>query len=385
MTSSTDQPLHTGEIVVDLDAISANVATLTGRAPNSELMAVVKADGYGHGLVPAARAALAGGASWLGVAQLPEALALRAAGIRVPVLSWLFAPGTDLSSLVAADVDLGVSAIWGLDDVRAAARDSGRLARVHLKVDTGLSRAGCLPAQWPQLVEQARAAERGGGVEVVGVWSHLVASDEPGHPSIAAQKTVFADAVTVAEAAGLQPRWRHLANSAAVLTDPGTHYDLVRPGLACYGLTPVPQLGGPQEFGLVPTMTVSAPLTLVKQVPAGQGVSYGYTYHAPHDTTLGLVPLGYADGIPRHAGNGAPVLVAGRRVPVVGRICMDQFVVDLGPSAQVAPGERAVLFGSGAGGEPGAQDWAEAAETISYEIVSRMSSRIVRRYRGGSL
>ena len=180
-------------------------------------------------------------------------------------------------------------------------------------------------------------------------------------------------------------RWRHLANSAAVLTDPGTHYDLVRPGLACYGLTPVPQLGGPQEFGLVPAMTVSAPLTLVKQVPAGQGVSYGYTYHAPHDTTLGLVPLGYADGIPRHAGNGAPVLVAGRRVPVVGRICMDQFVVDLGPSAQVAPGERAVLFGSGAGGEPGAQDWAEAAETISYEIVSRMSSRIVRRYRGGSL
>lgn len=373
------------EAVVDLAAVRGNVARLAELAGPAAVMAVVKADGYGHGLVPTARAALQGGAGWLGVAQLSEALQLRAAGIDVPLLSWLHVPGDAFAAAVAAGVDLSVAAGWALEEVTAAARATGRTARVHLKVDTGLGRGGSTVDDWPDLVAAALRAQADGTVEVVGVWSHYAWADAPAHPTVTRQTDVFAQAVELAERAGARLQVRHLANSAATLTNPRAHFDLVRPGLAVYGLSPVPDLGGPDHYGLVPAMRLQARLALVKRVPAGSGVSYGHAYVTPADTTLGLVPLGYADGLPRHASGAGPLLVAGRRRTVAGRVCMDQVVVDLGdgPDAAAArAGDLAVVFGPGTDGEPTAQDWADAAGTISYEIVTRIGSRVPRRYVG---
>lgn len=367
---------------IDLDAIRDNVAALRART-SAEVLAVVKADGYGHGLLPSARAALAGGATWLGTALIDEALALRAAGVSEPrLLAWLIGPGERWADAVAADVDVSVNAVWALDEVVAAARAAGRTARVHLKVDTGLSRGGAAVADWPDLVEAARKAEADGSVAVVGVWSHFAYADAPGHETIRRQAAEFDRALEVTEAAGLRPEVRHLANSAATLTAPAHHYDLVRPGLAVYGLSPVPQVGGPADFGLRPAMTLTGGLVLTKRLPEGSGVSYGHAYTTGAETTVGLVPLGYADGVPRNAGNTAPVWAAGRRRTIAGRVCMDQFVLDLGDDPAAA-GDEVVLFGPGDGGEPTAQDWADATGTISYEIVTRVGPRVPRVYAGG--
>lgn len=374
--------------VVDLGAVGKNVAALAGHAPTAQVMAVVKADAYGHGLVPVARAALAGGATWLGTAQLSEALALRAAGVVEPrILAWLYAPGAPLAECLAADVDVSVAAPWAVDAVVAAARATGRTARVHLKIDTGLGRNGVLPGALDEVVVPLMRAEAEGALRLVGAWSHLAFADEPEHPTVRAQEEVFADAVRRVEAAGARLEVRHLANSAATLTRPAVHYDLVRPGLAVYGLSPVPQIAGPEAFGLTPAMTVEAQLATVKQVGAGQGVSYAHQYVTDRPTTLGVVPLGYADGIPRHASGsgprlGGPVQVGGRRLGVAGRICMDQFVLDLGPGAGERAGDTVTLFGAGSGGEPTAQDWADVAGTISYEITTRLGARVPRVYVG---
>ncbi len=373
--------------VIDLSAIASNVQSLAAHAPTAQVMAVVKADAYGHGLVPSARAAVAGGAAWLGTAQLGEAIALRAAGIDARVLTWLHTPGARFEEAVRADVDLGVSAPWALDEIAAAARDAGRAARVHLKVDTGLGRNGLTPAQLVELLPAALRLQAEGAVVVVGLFSHLAFADEPTHATVQAQARAFADAVRTVEAAGVRLEVRHLANSAATLTAPALHYDLVRPGIAVYGLSPVPQLGGPEHFGLTPAMTLEAGLATVKRVTAGHGVSYAHQYVTPRDTVLGVVPLGYADGIPRHASGsldhvGGPVLVGDgarrRLLGVAGRVCMDQVVVDLGPDATEQAGDRVELFGTGADGGPTAQDWAQAAGTIAYEIVTRLSSSIPR-------
>jgi alanine racemase len=366
---------------VDLGAIRANVEALRA-ATSAEVLAVVKADGYGHGLLPSARAAVAGGATWLGTALLDEALALRAAGITAPrVLAWLIGPGEAWADALAADVDLSVNAGWALDEVVAAARQAGTTARVHLKVDSGLGRGGAAPADWADLVEAARKAEAEGVVRVVGLWSHLAYADAPGHPTILRQAEVFREAVALAEGAGIDPEVRHLANSAATLTAPEHHFDLVRPGLAVYGLSPVPDVAGPSAYGLRPAMTLAADLVHVKRVPAGSGVSYGHIYTTDRETTLGLVPLGYADGVPRAGGNVGPVLAAGRSRTVAGRVCMDQLVLDLGDD-DVAVGDEVVLFGPGDDGAPTAQDWAEATGTISYEIVTRVGPRVPRLYVG---
>jgi alanine racemase len=366
---------------VDLGAIRANVEALRA-ATSAEVLAVVKADGYGHGLLPAARAAVAGGATWLGTALLDEALALRAAGITAPrVLAWLIGPGEAWADALAADVDLSVNAGWALDEVVAAARQTGTTARVHLKVDSGLGRGGAAPADWADLVGAARKAEAEGVVRVVGLWSHFAYADAPGHPTIVRQAEVFRDAVALAEGAGVDPEVRHLANSAATLTAPEHHFDLVRPGLAVYGLSPVPDVAGPSAYGLRPAMTLAADLVHVKRVPAGHGVSYGHIYTTDRETTLGLVPLGYADGVPRAGGNLGPVLAAGRSRTVAGRVCMDQFVLDLGDD-DVAVGDEVVLFGPGDDGGPTAQDWADATGTISYEIVTRVGPRVPRTYVG---
>ncbi len=384
--------------VVDLDAVTDNVRALRGHAPSSALMAVVKADGYGHGMLPVARAALAGGATWLGVATAEEALALRAGlgGVDARVLVWLLAPGAPFADLVRADVDVTVAAPWALEEAVAGARAAGRTARVQLKVDTGLSRGGVTMGDLPGVLRRAAAAEASGELRVVGVFSHLACADEPGHPSIARQAAAFDAALGLVEGAGLRPEVRHLANSAATLTRPDLHHDLVRTGISMYGMAPGPLLGAPGEHGLRPVMTFQARLANVKQVAAGEGVSYGHLYTTAQDTTVGLVPVGYGDGVPRHgsggsAGPGGPVAVGtgtdARVLRVAGRVCMDQLVLDLGPGAAERAGDVVTLFGSSDGVAhgatvPNAQDWADAAGTISYEIVTRLGTRVPRVYLG---
>ena len=371
------------EADVDLAAISANVAALRDRARTAQLMAVVKAEGYGHGMVPAARAALAGGATWLGVSNVEEGVALRSAGLTTPrIVSWLAAPGERWADALAADLDVAAYSPWQVGEIAEAAASRAATARVHLKVDTGLGRGGAHLRDWPALVDAALSAQADGTVRVVGIWSHLACADEPGHPSIARQQEAFGTALAFAERVGLRPEVRHLANSAGTLTLPDAHFDLVRVGLAAYGLSPVPAVASARELGLVPAMTLRARLALVKRAGPGEGVSYGHRYVTSAETTLGLVPLGYADGVPRAASNVGPVWAAGRRRRIAGTVCMDQFVLDLGDDP-TAEGDEVILFGPGTSGEPTAQDWAEATGTISYEIVTRIGARVPRHYGGG--
>ncbi|MCF2530106.1 alanine racemase [Yinghuangia soli] len=369
------------EARIDLDAVRHNIAAVRGRAGSAEVMAVVKADAYGHGMVACARAAQQAGASWLGTAIPGEALRLRRAGLDGRILTWLWVPGDPFAEAVEADVDISVSALWALREVEDAARATGRTARVHLKADTGLGRNGCQPHDWAALVESALKAEADGLVQVVGLWSHFACADEPGHPSIALQLAAFRDAVDYAEQRGVTPEVRHMANSPATLLLPESHFDLVRSGLATYGVSPVPDLHTPAELGLRPAMTLAASVASVKRVPAGHGVSYGHTWHAEAESTLALVPVGYADGIPRHASSAGPVLIGGQRRTLVGRVAMDQFVVDLGDGT-AEPGDEVILFGPGDRGEPTAEDWAQAAGTIAYEVVTRIGSRVPRVYLG---
>jgi len=366
---------------IDLAALRANVRALRGHAPGAAVMAVVKSDAYGHGAVPCARAAVEAGADWLGTATPEEALALRAAGIDgVRIMCWLWTPGGPWREAVEADLDVSVSGMWALREVVDAARAAGRTARVQLKGDTGLGRNGCQPGDdWAELVSHALLAEAEGVIRITGLWSHFACADEPGHPSIAAQLAVFREMLAYAEQAGVRPEVRHIANSPATLTLPEAHFDLVRTGVAVYGISPSPELGSSADLGLRPVMTLSAAVALVKRVPGGHGVSYGHHYVTPGETTLGLIPVGYADGVPRHASGTGPVLVGGKWRTVAGRVAMDQFVVDLGGD-EPAVGSEAVLFGPGDRGEPTAEDWAQAAGTIAYEIVTRIGTRVPRVY-----
>lgn len=370
---------------IDLDTLTANVVRLREIASSARLMAVVKADAYGHGLVPCARAALRGGADWLGIAQLNEALELRRAGIDAPLLTWLYVPGADVAGALAANIDVTVSAPWQLAAAEAAARASGRAARIHLKVDTGLGRNGALGPGWTDLIAETAPLAAEGVVDVVGIWTHFAYADAPDHPTVRGQQVRFAEAVAEAKRAGIRPEMEHMANSAATLTNPSAHLDMVRPGLAVYGLSPVPDLGTPETYGLREVMKVTARLALVKRARAGQGLSYGHVYTTTRDTVLGLVPMGYADGVPRDATNVAPVQIGEQRTTIAGRVCMDQFVVDLGPDFGGSAGDEVVLFGRRADGEPTAQDWANATDTISYEIVTRLGSRVPRHYVGSDV
>ncbi len=354
-----------------LDAISSNVATMAAVAGGVPVMVVVKADGYGHGAVPAARAALAGGASWLGVADLDEALALRAAGIAEPILAWLHDPAVDFGAAVAAGIDIGVNYLDQLDRVAA----TGRGANVQLKVDSGLSRNGASPAEWDAFFAAAAAHERAGRIRVRGIWSHLA---NAGVAPDASQLGVFRSALDAARAAGLTPDVVHLAASEAIVGFPEARFGLVRLGLAAYGLAAWPE-GAAPTVTLTPAMELSASIVSVKRAPAGSGVSYGFDYRTTRETTLALVPLGYADGVPRHASGTGPVAINGHRYRVAGRIAMDQFVVDVGDNP-VEVGDRAVLFGDPVTGAPTVDDWATAAGTINYEIVTRIGARVHRRY-----
>ncbi len=389
MTTPLDQPvstapayLGTSRATIDLGAIRDNVAELDRRAGDAGVIAVIKADAYGHGLIPSARAALAGGARYLAVAQLAEALSLRAAGVTAPLLTWLFAPGDDLTEAARAGITLSAGAPWAIEAVGAAARETGVTVRTHIKVDTGLGRGGSWGDDLDAVLRRAAELEAEGAVEIEGIWSHFAWADAPEHPTVRAQQETFMEICDRAERIGLRIPLRHLANSAATLTNPSAALDLVRPGLAIYGLSPVPDLGRPEDFGLREAMRLTARLVNVKEAPAGQGVSYGHQYTTTEATRLGLVPLGYSDGIPRHAGNAGPMRVRGSTLRIAGRVCMDQVVLDLGAGSDAVPGDEVVLLGRGADGDPTAQDWAEAAGTINYEIVTRLGARVPRVYVG---
>jgi alanine racemase len=366
------------EALIELGAIKDNVGALARHVSGAQVMAVVKADGYGHGMIPAAQAALDGGATWLGVVHVGEALALRRAGVTAPVLCLLGAPDAPHDDAIRDDVDLSAGSADLVGQIAAAAQRVGRPARVHLKADTGMSRGGATAADWPGLVAAARSAEAAGQVRITGIFSHFACADIPGHPSIAAQLEAFREAVALAERAGARPEVRHLANTPATLTLPDTRFDMVRPGGGVFGLSTLP--GGAPPW-LRPAMTIRATLVQVKRVPAGTAVSYGHRYTTRAEATLGLVPLGYSEGIPRNATNTAQVQVAGKRWTISGTVCMNQIVVDLG-DAGVVPGDEVVLFGPGDAGEPTAQEWADALGTLSYDIVTRFGGRVPRSYSG---
>ena len=368
----SDQP-SLAEVVIDLDAIRSNLRRLRALT-DTDVMAVVKADGYGHGMVEVARAAREADVAWLGVATLAEALALRESGDTGRLLCWLAPPDADYRPLIAADVDVTAYSPADVAAIAGAAREAGRTARLQLKFDTGLSRGGAPRAGWQALID---AAAQSADVIVTGLWSHFACADEPEHPANEAQETAFREAVALARAAGLEPEVCHLANSAAALLRPSSRFDLVRFGIATYGLSPAPAIVSEQDLGIRPAMTAQATIVLNKQIARGDGVSYGHTFVAPEDMPVALVPLGYGDGVPRAASSRAEVQLKGERVPLLGRVCMDQFVV--GPTT-AQPGEVAVLFGDGADGSPTAQDWARWCDTIAYEIVTRMQGRATRRW-----
>jgi alanine racemase len=362
------------EASVELGAITGNIAALRAHVAPAAVMAVVKANGYGHGAVPAARAAVRGGADWLGVVHVAEALEVRRARVDVPLLCLMAIGSDDHAEAIAAEVDLAAGSAAMVRRLAAAAEDAGRPARVHLKADTGLGRGGATPEHWPAVLDAARQAEADGSIVIVGVWSHFASADEPGNPSIEAQLAAFKEALAAVERAGITPQVRHIANTAAALDVPQARYDLVRVGGGSYGLATLP--GGAPSW-LRPAMTLRARLALVKRVPAGTGVSYGHRYTTSRETTLGLVPLGYADGVPRGA-RGLPLVFArGRRWPIAGTVCMDQLVIDFGDEP-VAEGDEVMLFGPGDDGEPTAQEWGEALGTISYEIVTGIGARVPR-------
>jgi alanine racemase len=364
------------EARIDLDALRSNVAIMHELVAPAQLMAVVKADAYGHGAGLVARTVSDAGADWLGVADIDEGLALRRAGITTPMLAWLHAPDADFTLAVGAGIDLGISSLRQLE--RAAATTSGLgPAVVQLKVDSGLSRNGIAPAERAAVFDRAAALERRGSIRVRGIFSHLsntsAADDDR-------QLQVFDRAVAEARAAGLEPELRHLAATQAAIERPSMRFELVRVGIGLYGL-PAAESIDPAALGLRPVMQLSAAVAAVRRVPAGTHVSYGFTHRTDRETTLALVPLGYADGVPRAASNRGWVAIDGRRCPVVGRIAMDQFLVDAGDGA-VQVGDRAVLWGDPAAGEPSAEEWAAAADTIGYEIVTRVGPRVPRAAHG---
>ena len=356
---------------IDLAAYAHNIRTLKARVGGAQLMAVVKADAYGHGALECARTARAAGADWLGVAFVDEALALRGAGVEGPLLAWLLSDGDDLAAAVAADIDISVVSVEQLRALVAAFPEGVR-PRVHIEVDTGLSRGGAAADTWHEIFTAAAA------YDVVSIWSHLACADEPQHPANDAQRAEYLRALAVAADCGVTPRLRHLANSAAALTRPDVHFDLVRVGMASYGVSPMDDDAA--AYDLRPVLTVRANIAHVRDVPAGAGVSYGHRYVTERPTRLALVPLGYADGLPRAGTNRAEIAIGDRRFTVSGTICMDQFVVDVGDLA-VQVGDEVVVFGAGG---PSASDWARACDTIGYELTTRIGARLAKRFDGGN-
>lgn len=362
---------HFREAVIDEGAITANtrrMVEMTGVA----VIAVVKADAYGHGSLATARAALRGGATSIAVADITEAIYLRTSGVSAPILCWLHAPDESFEQAVDLGIDLAISSFDQLQRVQAAAT-ARRRARIHLKLDTGLSRNGVSPSDWARVVAEAARLERIGRIELIGIFGHV--SNASREDDLAALD-LLEEAISYAAEQGLKPQLRHIAATAAAIDIPEARLDAVRIGIGIYGLSPFADRT-PHDLGLVPAMTLRARVAAVRRVAAGTGVSYDYAYRTEKETTLALVPLGYADGIPRAASGRGPVLIGGRRFTVPGRIAMDQFVVDVG-DLPVEVGDEVVLFGKPSTGAPSADEWAHAADTINYEIVTRIGARVPR-------
>ncbi|WP_182173625.1 alanine racemase [Flaviflexus equikiangi] len=365
-----------GRITVDTDALRHNAATFRGMT-QAKICAVVKANGYGHGLVPASRAFVAAGVDYLGVAQLEEARELRQHIPGVPILTWIFDPSANLEEAVQSGLDISVGAPWALDRLLTAAQHCASPARLHIEVDTGMSRGGFAPEMLLEVAHRIAKAERDGIVDVIGLWSHLARADEPDSGETERQLDRFETATRALRDVGVHPRLRHLANTAGTLWHPRTHLDMVRPGIGLYGISPEPAVATAQDLGLQPAMTLSSRIIAVREVPAGTGISYGHTETAADALALGTVPLGYADGIPRAASSRGPVMVNGHRSRIMGRVCMDQVVIALPKGATI--GDEVVFFGSEG---PTVDEWADAAGTIGYEITTRLGRHVPRHYRG---
>ena len=379
-STQSQTPVVNGEAVVDLGAIAHNVRILLEHAGSAQVMAVVKADGYGHGATAVARTALAAGVDELGVATISEALALRTDGITAPVLAWLHAPGTVFDTAVNADVGIGITSLRQIDDLLGAVARTGRTAEVTIKVDTGLNRNGVAMGEYPAVLTALARAVADDTIRVRGIMSHLASGDEPDHPLNDLQAQRFTAMLAEARSRGVDFEVAHLSNSPSTMTRPDLGFDMVRPGIAVYGLSPIPERG---DLGLRPAMTLKCAVAMVKSVRAGEGVSYGHAWTAAVDTAVALLPIGYADGVYRTLSGRLAVLINGRSYNSVGRICMDQFMVDLGPGdTDVAEGDEAILFGPGTPGEPTAQNWADLLGTIHYEVVTSPRGRVLRTFTG---
>ena len=375
------------EVLIDLGAIRENIRYLMAKSGKPAL-AVVKADGYGHGLLPVAKSALSAGASWLGVALLEEARALRQGGISAPIIAWLTPITDDFESAINEDIDIAIPSLAHLEVITNAARSLGKCARVHLEVDTGMSRGGALN-EWSELASSAKTDQDSGLIKVIGIWSHFARADEAGHEFNNKQLENLKGAVAEAESVGITPEVIHLSNSAAAINDADSHFDLLRLGIAIYGLSPdVSHMGSSEKLNLKPAMSIRARIHLVKDIPAGSQVGYGGSAITKVDTKLGVIAMGYSDGIPRNANSDAGVLVGNKRAPIIGRVSMDQFVVDLGSDSSAKAGDWAYIIGSNpsdsytSASSYTADSWASASATINYEIVTRIAARVKRIYQG---
>ena len=365
-------------VEVNLNAIANNIKLVKSKTP-AQILAVVKADAYGHGLIPVAKCAIDAGATWLGVALLEEAILLREAGIKAPIISWLTPPSSDFKKAIELDIDLAIPSLKHLELIVAAGKALGKKPRVHIEVDTGMTRGGLL-GEWSEFLIAASGAE----IDVVGFWSHFARADEPEQPFNQQQLDTFHKRLAVLISQGVNPQFVHIANSAAALTNQEAYKNIVRWGIGLYGLSPdVKSMGDSQKLNLKPAMKLKAKLHLVKEVEAGAQVGYGGTATVNSDTKIGVVTMGYADGIPRSASNSAGVFIDGKRAPLLGRVSMDQFVVDLGKDSNAKTGDEVVIFGDGSAGEYTVDEWASAAGTINYEIVTRIGPRVPRIYPRG--
>ena len=364
---------------INLSAITQNFKSIKSRT-NADVLAVVKADAYGHGLIPVSKALEEAGADWFGTALLEEAINLRKSGILKPIISWLTPLGEDFKSAIDLDIDLGIPSIDLLDEVIKAASLTGKTARIHLEIDTGMSRGGVL-SEWDQLIKSVLVGVNLKQLKVIGIWSHFARADEPDELMNQEQLSLFEEKVNQAKAAGIDAQFIHIANSAALFTNKSTHKNIIRSGIALFGLSPdVKTIGDSSSLGLKPAMKLKAKLNLVKEVKAGSSVGYGGTAVLKSDTKLGVVALGYADGIPRSTNNLAGVFVDKKRAPIIGRVSMDQFVVDLGITSTAKTGDEVIVFGDGSNGEYTVDEWAKAANTINYEIITRIGPRVPRIY-----
>jgi alanine racemase len=352
------------------DAISHNVSVLRRASTGDQAMVVVKADGYGHGSLTAARAGLEGGASWLGTADITEALELRHGGITAPILAWLVGPGSPVSEAIRSGIVLGVSSrevLWQI----AEASSRKNPAIVHLKVDSGMGRGGETSDEWGEFFSEASSRVSAGRIVVQGMFTHFAQTSAENDRE---QASVFAEAVAAARSHGIDPEILHTSSSTPSVRTPEFAHTLVRLGVSAYGVS----MGDHHEgLGLRPAMRLSGQVIQVKRLPAGHGVGYDHTYRTASATTMVVVPLGYADGIPRVGSSTGPVTISGQRFQIAGRVSMDQVAVDVGDT-RVSRGDEVVFFGDPAQGEPGVWEWARVASTIPYEILTGVGARVRR-------